>query len=245
MPVSSATPPSPAASGPPPRVLVADDDPASRRFLRDGMRTLGMSVESCADGIAALEQARVDAFDLLLLDCRMPGAGALEILLRLRNEPQAASCDSFAVATSAEMTPALRQTLLAAGFGEILLKPCGLADLQRIIGLLQPMRSGMDLLDDNAALATTGDHAIMRALRPLLRGELAQLDRELDQLRLDPEAFTDRLHRLRSSCSFCGAAALSTQVIVLQKQLASCGDVPVSLTRFRHTLRATMQVLDN
>jgi two-component system OmpR family response regulator len=225
------------------RVLVADDDPASRRFLRDGMRSLGVPVESCADGTTALERVRVEAFDLLVLDCRMPGAGALQILAQLRRESHAASFDSFAVASSAEMEPALRQSLLAAGFGDILCKPCGLADLQRILALVQPGHHGSHLLDDAAALTATGGEATMHALRSLLREELAQLDRELDQLHLNRMAFGERLHRLRSSCGFCGAAALSTQVILLQRQLESSGESVVSITRFRHALRVTMQVL--
>ncbi|HEY0198896.1 MAG TPA: response regulator [Rhodanobacter sp.] len=233
------------ANIPPPRVLVADDDPSSRRFLRDGMRSLGVPVDSCADGTTALERVLVEAFDLLLLDCRMPGLGALQILAQLRSEPRAASFDSFAVATSAEMEPALRQSLLAAGFGDVLPKPCGLADLQRILALMQPGHHGAQLLDDDAALTTTGDEATMRALRSLLREELAQLDRELDRLRLDRTAFGERLHRLRSSCGFCGATALSTQVILLQRQLGSADGAAFSLTRFRHALRVTMQALGN
>ncbi len=65
-------------------MLVADDDPASRRFLGDGLRMLGAHSVECSDGVAAMEYARGDAFDMLLLDCRMPGGGALEILGRLR-----------------------------------------------------------------------------------------------------------------------------------------------------------------
>jgi CheY-like chemotaxis protein len=227
------------------RVLVADDDPASRRFLRDGMRSLGASVESCADGTTALDCVRVEVFDLLVLDCRMPGAGALQILAQLRSEPRAASFDSFAVASSAEMEPALQQSLLAAGFGDTLRKPCALADLQRMLALVQPGHHGTHLLDDTAALSATGDKATMHALRSLLREELVQLDHELDQLRLDRAAFGERLHRLRSSCGFCGAAALSTQVILLQRQLESSGETAVSVRRFRHALRVTMQALGN
>jgi CheY-like chemotaxis protein len=224
-------------------VLVADDDPASRRFFGDGLRSLGIPVESCADGVAALQRARAEAFDVLLLDCRMPGAGAQEILAQLRNEPQAASVDCFAVATSAEMTPTLRQSLLAAGFADVLVKPCNLADLQRIVTHAPSVRHGVHLLDDGAAMTTTGDQTTMRALRSLLVEELVQLDRELDRLRLDPVAFGDRLHRLRSSCGFCGAPALAAQITLLQRQLAACGGVPVTLTRFRHSLRATLKAL--
>ena len=224
------------------RVLVADDDPGSCRFFCDGLRALGARAEACMNGLAALERAQVERFDLLLLDCRMPGAGALHILTLLREDAQALSADSMAVATTAELAPVDRTPLLAAGFSEILLKPCRLTDLQRVLMLSD--RSGMAILDDGAALITSGDTTTMRALRLLLREELALLERELDMISVDRVEFGERLHRLRSSCGFCGAATLSTQTVLLQRQLARAGTAPVSLTRFRHALQATVQALD-
>jgi CheY-like chemotaxis protein len=227
-----------------PRVLVADDDPGSCRFLCDGLRSLGAQAESCTDGLAALERARTEAFDLLLLDCRMPGAGALQILDLLRDDAQARSVDSVAVATTAELEPGDRQPLLAAGFSEILLKPCGLADLRRMLALVQPDRFDACVLDDRVALSTSGDATTMRALRLLLREELALLHQELDALSRDRDGFSERLHRLRSACGFCGATALSSQTILLQQQLSYHGATPAALARFRKALLATLQALD-
>ncbi|OOG49002.1 response regulator [Rhodanobacter sp. C01] len=230
-------------SATPPRVLVADDDPASRRFLCDGLRSLGAHAQACSDGMTALAHARAEAFDLLLLDCRMPGAGALEVFTRLCKDPQAGSSGCIAVATTAELAPPDRQALLAAGFSEILLKPCGLVDLQRMLALTQPEGADAAVLDDQAALSSSGDASTMHALRSLLHEELVLLDRELEPLSRDPVAFGERLHRLRSSCGFCGAAALSTRTIWLQQQLAQHEVQPAALTRFRKTLLATLQAL--
>jgi CheY-like chemotaxis protein len=227
------------------RVLVADDDPASRRFLGDGLRSLGALPHACADGEAALACARSEAFDLLLLDCRMPGAGARQVLDALRNDPEAASSDSVAVATSAELSAEDRRQLLRAGFSDVLLKPCNLQALQRLLSYVQPGSDEAALLDDDAALISTGDVHTMRALRGLLRQELTDIHRELEPLSGDPTGFAERLHRLRSSCGFCGAVALSTQVVALHQQLT--GDqtgLGVALMRFRKALTATITALD-
>lgn len=227
-----------------PRVLVADDDPGSCRFLSDGLRSLGARVEACSDGMAAWERARTEAFDLLLLDCRMPGAGALRVLGSLRDDVQARSTHSVAVATTAELDPGDRESLLAADFSEILIKPCGLADLQRVLALVRPGQPDARVLDNRAALTASGDATTMQALRLLLREELALLHQELDSLSHDHAGFAERLHRLRSSCGFCGAAALSSQTILLQQQLSQHGATPVALARFRKALLETMQALD-
>lgn len=230
--------------GPPgPRILVADDDPGSCRFLGDGLCSLGAVVDTCGDGRSALTQARTERFDLLLLDCRMPDGGAMHVLAQLRSEAQAASTESVAVATSAELTRADRRRLLAAGFSDVLLKPCTLADLQRVLALA-PNCGPTGVLDDGAALYSSGDTATMRALRLLLREELVLLQCELDALSRDTPAFADRLHRLRSSCGFCGATALAQQTTLMQQQLSRDGTTPAALAGFREAIRTTLRALD-
>lgn len=228
---------------PRPYVLVADDDPGSCRFLGDGLRSLGATVETAGSGREALERAGAGKFDLLLLDCRMPGGGALHVLEQLRGEGDAASADSMAVATSAELAASDRGDLLAAGFSHILLKPCTLTDLRHVLALVQ-VEPSASVLDDGAALSSSGDATTMRALRLLLREELALLQHELEQLRGDPVAFAERLHRLRSSCGFCGATALAEQTMQLQQQLSPRGPTPAALASFNAVLRATLQALD-
>ena len=235
-------PASPAAL-PPPHVLVADDDAASRRFLCDGLRSLGAQVADCADGLQALQLGRDEAFDLLLLDCRMPGAGAREVLAALRADPRACSAGSLAVASSAELDSAERRSLLACGFGDVLRKPCDIADLQRLLARLP---GAMPVLDDAAALRASGDATTLQALRQLLRAELALLHQELGMPVRDHAALDDRLHRLRSSCGFCGTAALAAEVASLQRRLhEEPHDVAKAITRFRSTVLVTLQALDS
>lgn len=225
----------------PPRVLVADDDPASRHFLCDGLRSLGALAQGCNDGIQALQLARSQAFDLLLLDCRMPGAGAREVLAALRVDGGASS-GSLAVASSAELDTSRQRELLGHGFHHVLRKPCGIAELQRMLALLP---GAIPVLDDEAALRASGDTSTMQALRQLLRHELSQLQQELDAPERDDAAFDDRLHRLRSSCGFCGAPALAAEAAHLQQQLREepYGSAP-AIARFRGALAATLQALD-
>lgn len=226
-----------------PHVLVADDDPTSLRFLCDSLHSLGARTSAHADGVTALSCAREESFDLLLLDRRMPRSGALEVLTSLRSDSAARSAESFAVASSAEITTSERDELLAAGFGEVLLKPCTLSDLQHLLAMALPSHCHAFTLDDQAALISTGDANTMQALRQLLHAELTTLQQELDTLSSDREGFNDRLHRLRSSCGFCGASALAGQAAVLQKQLAAPATTPIALAPFRKTLQATLDAL--
>jgi CheY-like chemotaxis protein len=175
----------------------------------------------------------------------MPEAGAREVLDALRADEKAASREAVAVATTAELAPANRSVLLAEGFGEILIKPCRIDDLRRILGLTPAYLRRLPVLDNDAALLASGDSTTMMALRQLLQQELLALCSELNQLREDAPAFRDRLHRLRSSCGFCGTTALSAHVVALQKDLATRPTrIDQSLERFRTALFETLKVLE-
>jgi HPt (histidine-containing phosphotransfer) domain-containing protein len=79
----------------------------------------------------------------------------------------------------------------------------------------------------------------------LLRAELAGMHRELDELDMDHAQFAERLHRLRSSCGFCGAPVLGAEAARLQQRLATAegADLARSLARFRQALLATLEAL--
>jgi two-component system, OmpR family, response regulator len=238
----SLLPPSPY---PAPYVLIADDDAISLSYLGDALRQLGARVVLSPDGESALQHARAEAFDLLILDCRMPDAGAVSVLTRLRNEPKARSASSPAVASSAELDAKAQSALLATGFHGVLLKPCTLKDLQDILALAVTNRHHeQPVLDDGLALSASGTPAVVQALRGLFYQELVTIDRELDHLSQDAPVLEARLHKLRSSCGFCGATSLSEHIASLQTHLKlSHQGAMLPLTAFRESLRQTMSAL--
>ncbi len=234
-----------AFTGPAIRILLADDDPASCRFLGDGLRSVATEVVTCSHGVQALELASTTHFDLLLLDCRMPGAGALVIVSALRADPQSASHASIAVATSAEIAPEQRRALLAAGFHDILCKPCTLAQLQQLLVLIPGHRSATCMLDDDTGLRSSGNYTTLRALRHLLGEELVTLDTQLDALSHDRPALGERLHRLRAACGFCGADELRIAAEALQHEVRHAAPSGTALARFRLALQATLHALSD
>ncbi|RDS80425.1 response regulator [Dyella monticola] len=228
-----------------PYVLVADDDAPTRCFLGDALRQFGARVALASGGQEALGLARAETFDLLVLDCRMPDAGAVEVLTALRSDSHARSLSSPAIASSAELNTDEQQALLATGFHAVLLKPCTLKDLQNVLALAATDRDTLPVLDDGLAVHTSGTPAVVQALRTLFKQELVNLCQELEALSTDPKALEARLHKLRSSCGFCGAASLSEHIASLQRhvKLAHRG-VMLPLAEFRRSVVQTIQALD-
>lgn len=70
------------------RVLVVDDDPKLREYLREGLADNGIDCEGADHGEAALAMLEVPGaapFDLMLLDVMMPHSNGWEVLKRLRD----------------------------------------------------------------------------------------------------------------------------------------------------------------
>ena len=68
------------------RLLIVDDDPASRRLLEVRLRPLECDVVTAGNGEQGLSSIRKDRPDLVLLDLQMPKMGGMEVLRALRKE---------------------------------------------------------------------------------------------------------------------------------------------------------------
>ena len=81
-------PPAPTAPG---RVLVVDDDRATRHVTRTLLVKAGYAVRIAKDGAEAIDRLRAGRFDLMLLDVWMPrmdGLGVLDRIKRLKERPK-------------------------------------------------------------------------------------------------------------------------------------------------------------
>ena len=68
------------------RLLLVEDDPTLRRALSFNLTREGYEVAAAGDGEAALDAARSDRLDLILLDVMLPGMSGIEVLRALRRE---------------------------------------------------------------------------------------------------------------------------------------------------------------
>ncbi len=68
------------------RILVADDEPHIRAVVRAYLEREGYDVVEAEDGESALERARNDGLDLLVLDVMLPGRSGFDVLRALRSE---------------------------------------------------------------------------------------------------------------------------------------------------------------
>lgn len=126
------------------RILIVDDKATSRELLRTILERQGFTVTEAADGEEALQQARAEIPDLILLDLQMPVRNGYEVLSELRQDPRFASLPIIALTASAMQGD--RERALAAGFTAYLTKPVTLAhlreEIQRLLQTENPAGAG-------------------------------------------------------------------------------------------------------
>jgi two-component system response regulator RegX3 len=69
-----------------PRVLLVDDEPDIVEPVEYALEREGFDVRSVGDGSAALDLARAELFDVVVLDIMLPGLSGIEVCRTLRGE---------------------------------------------------------------------------------------------------------------------------------------------------------------
>jgi len=111
------------------QVLIVDDEAGLRRALADRIRFWGHEPTEAGDGEAALAATARSAFDLILLDLAMPGAGGMAVLQKLRAEGN----DAVIAVVTAHGSVENAVEAVKKGADEFLVKPADFDVLKKIL----------------------------------------------------------------------------------------------------------------
>ena len=67
------------------RILIAEDERRLAESIRAMLKSKGYDADTAFDGAEALEYARRDVYDLLVLDVMMPKLNGFEVARKLRS----------------------------------------------------------------------------------------------------------------------------------------------------------------
>jgi two-component system KDP operon response regulator KdpE len=113
------------AGAAPMRVLVVDDEPAIRRFLRAGLGAQGYVITEVEKGEPALDVVRRGGTDLVVLDLGLPDIDGLEVIRRIRASGSAVPI----VVLSIRADEAGKVEALDLGADDYVTKPFGIDEL--------------------------------------------------------------------------------------------------------------------
>jgi DNA-binding NtrC family response regulator len=140
----------------PASILVVDDDIDICRNLSDILTDLGFHVDTAQDGPGALERVRRRAYDVALLDLKMPGMDGLTLYREIRK----LRAETVAIVVTAFTNRATQEEALSAGAWQVLGKP---VDFRRLLGLVE------QALDQPLVLVVDDDPDLCASLWDLLR----------------------------------------------------------------------------
>ena len=103
------------------RILVVDDIPANVRLLEAKLTAEYFEVLTANDGFSALEAARAQAPDLILLDVMMPGMDGFEVAKRLKTDTKTRHIPIVMITALTDTADRVRG--LEAGADDFLSKP--------------------------------------------------------------------------------------------------------------------------
>ncbi len=112
--------------------LVVDDFEDARHMLRHVLEERAHRVLEASDGEEAVEIARRECPDLILLDLNMPQMDGLQAAQRIR-ECKEACKEAKIVAVTAYDTYGMKEAALGAGCDEYLVKPIDFDELDRVL----------------------------------------------------------------------------------------------------------------
>jgi CheY-like chemotaxis protein len=225
-------------------VLVVEDNSLSRDLLGEMVADLGCVVDTAADGVEAVEKARDNVYDLILMDVQMPRQDGLGATREIRVLPEHQHTPIVAITASAFVED--RKRCLEAGMNGYLRKPVTRAALAAelgnwLAGTVEPSGAERDGGEKRARLALVGgtDREAMLAGHPAASGARDVMVREYlrlhrnDVLQLHEYLASGQyddarqlLHTMEGAAAMIGAPGLERAVAELSAALHSgAGDV--------------------
>lgn len=161
------------------KVLVVDDEPAIRRFLRTSLSAQGYQVSEAENAAAALDALRRGSTDVLVLDLGLPDISGFDIIERIRGQGSALPI----VVLSSRADESGKVRALDLGADDYVTKPFGIDEL--LARLRAALRHRLQQ-EGERPVFRCGDLGVDIVRRLVtLRGEDVKLSpREYDLLRL-------------------------------------------------------------
>jgi signal transduction histidine kinase/ActR/RegA family two-component response regulator len=114
------------------RVLLVEDNLINQRVGARLLERLGCTVDIAANGHEALEIFAPEKYDVIFMDCQMPGMDGFEATAQIRRREESRRCTPIVAMTASAMTGD-RERCLGAGMDDYVTKPVQLKQLERLL----------------------------------------------------------------------------------------------------------------
>jgi len=178
-----------------PSILVVDDTPANLQMLADILKRRGYRARPVPSGRLALQAAKADPPDLILLDVNMPGMDGYEVCVELKKDPALAAIPVIFISAYGEAVDKMRA--FSAGGLDYVTKPFHVEEVEARIAVHLQLRRQQRQLETMLAkqrelegMRDSMVHMIVHDLRAPLTAVFNYLDlvREQEAGFISPES---------------------------------------------------------
>jgi two-component system cell cycle response regulator DivK len=113
------------------KVLLVDDTRLNRELAKDILDLQGYTIIEASNGREALDHARHDNPDIILLDIELPDMSGLEVVKVLKDDPRTEAIP--VVAFTAHIEPGDQEEIIASGCAGYISKPFDVASFPQKI----------------------------------------------------------------------------------------------------------------
>ena len=247
------------------RILLAEDNPVNQEVARAMIQRAGHEVDVAADGEAAVRLFRKGRYDLVLMDCQMPGMDGFMATREIRRLEEESGARRVAViALTANVQKGIREDCSAAGMDDYLSKPFSRSQLEDTLARwfqAQPLPTVSDAAEapdlpvmDASVLAELDEMdrpgeppfvaAMTESYLKALVNHVAAIEGALRAR--DASTLRNTAHTLKSSSGFLGLKRLQGLCLELE-QAGAAGDTESAAARleeFHREVAAGRAALD-
>ena len=149
------------------RILVIEDDPTVGQYVKRGLEEHHWAVDLVADGVEGERRAESEAYDVIVLDMRLPGKTGLEVLSSLRTR----GFERPVLVLTAQDAVDAKVTALRSGADDYVTKPFAFEELLARVEALSRRPKAMA-----PPVQRVGDLTLDQATREVRRaGEVIEL----------------------------------------------------------------------
>lgn len=206
------------------RVLVVDDQATNCSVAIGLLRMLAMDAHAESDPRLAIDRILAERWDLVLMDCRMPGIDGLEATRRIRSAETARR--TTIIALTANASPEDEMRCHQAGMDGYLAKPLRVSELEAVLLRWLGRAAGPSPAADPATArisgrlrslrAQAGDEAVRLAAEALLDEVPRLLDRCVAAVAAgDRDGLEDAAHALKGDAATCRLDELAAHAAAL------------------------------
>ncbi len=259
----STAPPSTSVVNSPARILVVEDNATNQQVALAILRKLGYHVDAVGSGAEALETLRRTDYNIVLMDCEMPGMDGYETARRIRRSTNGmCNPDIPIIALTAHAMAGDREKCIAAGMNDYIAKPIEPRQLAEVstkwlkppaqrepvrLTEVSPPHTQEVFKEEELVARLSGDEVLARTIMAGFLSDAPGQLRKLNQLieQGDVRGASMQAHTLKGAAATVSAPGLQELALQIQQaanegKLSRAAGLLVSVEQEFGRLKATL-----